>query len=194
MIRAILRNIYILAYNKIKRPGIKSVFVARNAQIGHSTSIEKNCIIDGQSTIGKYTFVGPFTTITKTNIGNYCSIASFVKIGHGEHSLHRISTSTQFSSSPYEELTQKPCNIGNDVWIGTDAVILRGVTIGDGAVVGANSVVTKNIPPFAVVVGSPARIIKYRFPDIKIKEISASHWWKYDKTEAEKIINSLTSK
>jgi len=194
MIKSILRNIYMSLYNELKRPSIKSVLVSKNANIGRFAKVENHCIVDAQTTIGKYTFIGPYTTITKTNIGNYCSIASFVKIGHGEHDLTRISTSTRFYRSAYEDLTEKPCIIGNDVWIGTDAIILRGVTIGDGAVIGANAVVTKNVPPFAIVVGAPAKIIKYRFPKEKIKEISASHWWEFDKTDAETIINSLCSK
>lgn len=70
--------------------------------------------------------------------------------------------------------------IGNDVWICQRAVIISGVTIGDGAVIGANAVVTKDVPPYAVVGGSPARILKYRFPKNTIEKMLAIRWWEWD--------------
>ena len=91
----------------------------------------------------------------------------------------------------YELLTKEPCTIGHDVWIGTDAVILRGIEIGDGAVVGANSVVTKDVPPFAIVVGSPARVIRYRFDEIKRQKILDSKWFYYDLQKSKDIIRGL---
>ena len=68
-------------------------------------------------------------------------------------------------------------NIGNDVWIGANAMILGGITIGDGAIIGAGAVVTKDIPPYAIVGGIPARIIRYRFPNDVINALLSSQWW-----------------
>ena len=74
----------------------------------------------------------------------------------------------------------KPCEIGNDVWIGDNVFIKSGVKIGDGAVVGAGAVVTKDVPPYAVVVGVPARVIKYRFDEKTIAELLELKWWDLD--------------
>jgi len=73
----------------------------------------------------------------------------------------------------------KECVIGNDVWIGCNSTILRGVTIGNGAVIGANSLVNKDVPPYAIVVGSPAKIIKYRFDEEIIQALLKIKWWDY---------------
>ena len=135
-------------------------------------------------------------------IGRYCSFGEQVQIGRHSHPLHYVSTSPFFyqryqdivdnelplgismnfdddflrSSPPVvAELT----TIGNDVWIGHGAFILPGLTIGDGAVIAANSVVTKNVPPFAVVAGSPARIIKYKVPEIYIEPLLKAKWWDF---------------
>ena len=70
-----------------------------------------------------------------------------------------------------------PVNIGHDVWVGSNSTVLGGVTIGNGAVVGAGAVVTKDVPPYAVVVGVPAKIIKYRFDDEKIASLEQMQWW-----------------
>jgi len=67
--------------------------------------------------------------------------------------------------------------IGNDVWVGAAALVLKGVTVGDGAVIGAGSVVTKDVPPYAIVTGNPAQIIRYRFDDATIKRLLSSTWW-----------------
>lgn len=164
---------------------------ARVARIGFGTKIMEKVTIDKTSQIGKYTYIGSYTMITKSEIGNYCSIASSVKIGQGEHDIKKVSTSSLFYHNKYEELTKGDCIIGNDVWIGANAIVLRGVTIGNGAVVGGGAVVTNDVPPFAIVVGSPARILKYRFDKKKIKNITDSNWWNYDFDLANKIIEKM---
>ncbi|MDD2495379.1 MAG: CatB-related O-acetyltransferase [Tissierellia bacterium] len=88
-------------------------------------------------------------------------------------------------------LTTKECIIGNDVWIGSGAIVLRGTRIGDGAVIGANAVVTKDVPPYSIVVGIPAKIIKNRFSDKIITLLINSKWWNYSPIEAKEIINRL---
>ena len=75
---------------------------------------------------------------------------------------------------------ERPVKIGNDVWIGRGAFIKGGVTIGDGAVIAAHAVVTKDVPPYAIVCGVPAKIIKYRFDCETIKELLDLKWWNYD--------------
>ncbi len=159
--------------------------------LGKNTTIGKSSIIDKYTVIGSETFVNTNCMITKAKIGNYCSIGSGVVIGPGEHKLDSISLSGKFYSSTYEDLTLKPCEISHDVWIGTNAIVMRGVKVGIGAVIGAGSIVTKDVPNFAVVVGVPAKIIKYRFNDEKQRKILNSQWFKKNIKESRKIINKL---
>jgi len=152
---------------------------------------KKNYFIDDNSSVGFNTFIGKGVNITKSKIGNYCSIAPGAMIGLGEHDINQISTSSLFYENPYDYLTNKNCLIKDDVWIGANAIILRGVEIGIGAVIGAGAIVTKDVPNFSVVVGVPARVIKYRFDIKKQKAIINSKWWEYDLQKANKIIKNI---
>ena len=88
-------------------------------------------------------------------------------------------------------MTAGDCVIESDVWIGVDAVILRGVKVGVGAVIAANAVVTKDVQPYAIVAGVPARLIRYRFPENYQKHILASKWWQSDLEGAKALISGL---
>jgi acetyltransferase-like isoleucine patch superfamily enzyme len=123
-------------------------------------------------------------------IGKYCSIADDVLLMlGGNHRLDWVSTypfnafNQQFPK--FKNITGHPASkgdikIGNDVWIGNGVTILSGVTIGDGAVIGAKSVVTKSIPPFAIAVGNPARVVRYRFDSESIEGLLKIKWWDWD--------------
>lgn len=191
MIKKLFIKIYFLILQKKKKLIIRSDEISVKTKFGTNIEIGKNTFIDQNCNIGSYTYIGKNCNITKANIGRYCSIANNVSIGQGEHDLTKISTSSVFYDSSYEELTKKECVIGNDVWIGTDSVILRDVKVGDGAVIGANSVVTKDIPSFAIVAGSPAKIIRYRFETKMIDKIINSKWWDNDLKEAKKELEKL---
>lgn len=126
-----------------------------------------------------------------TYVGAFCSIGERCIFGHGEHPSNYLSTSPYFY---FEELNYKSQTtpaypkfwlpkhiiIGNDVWIGDGVFIKNGITIGDGSIIGARSVVTKDVPPYAIVAGSPAKIIKYRFDEKRIKELLKLRWWDLD--------------
>jgi acetyltransferase-like isoleucine patch superfamily enzyme len=170
---------------------ILSFDVSLKAIAGHDIGIMSGTYVCENSTIGSYSYIGSNSIISKTVIGRYNSIASNVSIGHGEHPLGSISTNAVFIDSPYEVFTKEDCVVEHDVWIGVGAIIRRGVRLGLGSVIGANSFVNKDVPPYAIVAGTPARLIKFRFEEHKIARIMDSKWWEADKDEAQAIINEL---
>lgn len=180
-----LKKFFELSLQRLqKRNYISSITVSPESLIGHHIVVGHSTQIDDKSIIGSYTYIGDRCTVTRASIGRYVSIGNNVSIGPGEHDLNKISTSSHFYGNIYEELTQGVCTIESDAWIGVDAIILRGVRIGFGAVVAANAVVTKDVPNYAVVAGIPAKIIKYRFAEIEQSELLNSKWWEKDLEEA----------
>lgn len=147
--------------------------------------IGKNTYICGH--IGKYSYVGQ-NCVIYGDIGRFSSISHNVKCIVGEHPLKFVSTSPSFYSIEKQNnisFTKKVCfqdntkmvQIGNDVWIGENVLIKGGVKIGDGAVIGMGSVVVKDVPPFSIVAGNPAKIIRMRFDEDTINAIQKSKWW-----------------
>lgn len=122
------------------------------------------------------------------SIGSFCSIAKNVHFTEGNHPLHCITTSPILYNDTFNicqkgislfdlESRNGKSKIGNDVWIGRDVTILPSVNIGDGAVIGTGAVVNKDIPPYAIAVGVPARVIKYRFTPKEIEILLQLKWW-----------------
>jgi len=134
-------------------------------------------------------------------IGAFCSIASGVKIFlGGEHHAEWITTYPFHVKWPAAKTiplrgktTKGDVEIGNDVWIGRDVLILSGVKIGDGAVIGARAVVASDIPPYAVAVGNPAKIIKKRFDDQTIQRLLKLKWWEWDDNRITRALPMLLS-
>lgn len=141
--------------------------------------------------IGSYTVLGPNSVLNNVITGAYCSFASDVMIGGEEHAYWDISTSNYLTN---KGITEKKTIIGNDVWIGAQCYIRQGVKIGNGVVIGCNSFVKDDIPDFAIVAGTPAKIIKFRFDESIIKIINESKYWEYNPTTAKEIISNIKKK
>lgn len=138
--------------------------------------------------IGDHTYISINSRISMTEIGKFCSIGPNFFCGWGDHPTHGISTSPLFYSAKYknnitceDKITDREkIIIGNDVFIGANVTVLDGICIGDGAVIGAGAVVSKDIPPYAIAVGSPIQIIRYRFDDNTIQKLLALRWWEFN--------------
>lgn len=141
--------------------------------------------------LGDYSYIGSHSIVTMATIGKFCSIGHQVLIGVGTHPVkNAVSTHPAFYS-PHPTCgisfvnerrfnERSKIRIGNDVWIGTRAVVLDGVTIGDGAIIAACAVVTKDVSPYTIVGGVPAKIIRTRFDEETIYRIRNSRWWDQD--------------
>lgn len=158
---------------------------------------------DERISIGEKTYGIPqviwYDNTLRLSIGKYCSIADGVEIIMGGNHHHEWLTTYPFyrDNKIYLEATgkqDKACRnttIGNDVWIGKNALILGGINIGDGAVIGAGSVVCKDIPPYAIAAGNPIKILKYRFSAEVINELIEIKWWDWDENKIKESIPFL---
>lgn len=138
--------------------------------------------------IGKYNYIARRNSLYNVEVGNYCCFGPDIHIGGMQHSYWWYSMSPLLSD---ECKTPERTVIGNDVWIGAQAIIKQRVRIGDGAVIGANSFVNKDVEPFSIVVGSPAKHIKYRFEKDIQKAIIESAYWNENPNRAKDILKSL---
>ena len=138
----------------------------------------------------------------RPTVGRFSSIASGVTILlGGNHQTNWVTTYPFMSFSEWPSAariqghptTKGDVNIGNDVWIGLDAFILSGVSIGDGAVIGARATVTKDVPPYAIVAGNPARVVKYRFDQATIQKLLTIAWWNWSDVEINRAMSFLLS-
>ena len=194
-------NRFIRAFIK-HRTGID--FTSGKVRISSQCRFESPCRITGAVNCKTHIEVGAFTTfdgeagdcrIRNVKIGRYCSVAKHVDIGLLQHPVNWLSVTPRqyyrnfsgWSSFAGKKMAVKPFDgesgmteIGNDVWIGDRVVIMSGVKIGDGAIIAAGAVVTKDVPPYAVVGGIPARVIKYRFDESTIRRLLDLQWWRYD--------------
>ncbi len=148
-------------------------------RVSHSAEIN-NTKIDYLSSIGRY------SKIVHSEIGKYCAVSWNTTINAVGHPADHLTVSA-FPYAPYvgnfvHERTQhhQKVIIKNDVWIGANSVIMPGVTIGNGAIIGAGAIVTKDVPDYAIVAGVPSEIIKYRFSEDIIKKLLELKWWDLD--------------
>lgn len=173
---------------------------ARGSAIAGS-AIHRTSKIESGSTIvssnfDRHSFCGYDCTFIDCDVGAFCSIAGGVVVGGARHPMeyvstspvflaHRDSVTTKFSRHPYRWTART--TIGNDVWIGEKCLIKAGVTIGHGAVVGMGSVVTKDVPPYAIVAGNPARLIRIRFQPNVVEALLKLEWWNLPDEELRRL-------
>ncbi|EGR1702780.1 CatB-related O-acetyltransferase [Vibrio cholerae] len=180
----------------------KSSKVHAYSSISMDTVIAENCVIFpgvvlSHSELERHTYVQRATTIVNTGIGSFCSIGSNVKIGLPDHPLNYVSTHPSFYDPTQPILksfvtdvlhrANKRTMLGHDVWVGDGAFVRSGVTIGTGAVVAAGSVVVKDIQPYSIVGGNPAKHIKYRFESDISDALLKSQWWMFRDDELGQI-------
>lgn len=140
--------------------------------------------------IDKYTTIAQKCHIANCQIGKFVSIGPNFCCGFGIHPTHALTTCAMFYSpskingysftEKAKIIENKPSKIGNDVFIGANVTVMDGVTIGDGAVIGAGAVVSKDIPPYAIAVGCPIRVAKYRMTEDQIAAMQRIQWWNWD--------------
>jgi len=167
---------------------IGSYEVEKGAEFGRHVRILHDVQIRRNVKIGDYSYIEPYTSVISANIGKFCSIGKCCQIGPWKHPTDYISTSPEIlrkilkCPDLYSDLPQR-AEIGNDVWIGSNSVIMGGVKIGNGAVIGAGAVVTKDVPDYAIAAGVPAKVIRYRFEEEVIKQLNALCWWDWTAEE-----------
>jgi len=178
---------------------VESYFVAFKTIIGNKVIIRAGSEVGPGVSIGDYSYIsGPRAYVEAAVIGKFCSIARVTTIGVSDHNHQFVTTHPiilhpiyGFVGSSVLEPQKHPPIIGNDVWIGMGSFVMRGVTIGDGAVVAASSVVTKNVDPYSIVAGTPAKHIKYRFNENIISALLRIRWWDWDKDKIQRNLNDF---
>jgi acetyltransferase-like isoleucine patch superfamily enzyme len=189
------KQVYYLIFPIIRRikyskSVIKSRHIHPSAKIGHHVVIERECRISKGVEIHDYTYMNEGVRVDSNtrSIGRYCSISHNVKIGLGPHPAHFVSTSAVFynphwgfvSEVIFDEIKANgSAVIEDDVLIGASAIILAGVHVGTGAIIGAGAIVTKDVEPYTVVGGAPARKLGDRFPEDIKSALLQSRWWEW---------------
>lgn len=172
-------------------PVIDPTASVRQATLGRYTEIGARTSF-AESTMGDYSYVVNDSNIIYTTIGKFCSIAAMTRINPGNHPMQRASQShfTYRASAYFDDAEDDaaffdwrrstPVTIGHDVWIGHGAIILPGRSIGTGAVVAGGAIVTKDVAPYTIVAGNPAKLIRPRFPTAIAGRLMALGWWDWE--------------
>lgn len=158
--------------------------VAAGAKLGLRVGVAEDVVINSGVSLGNYSYVNRGAILFSGTIGRFCSIAHYSQIGAEQHPARHISTSPHLYGTNnlsgvdvvVDEFPSPPV-IGSDVWIGSAAVVMQGVTVGHGAIIGAGAVVTRNVAPFSIVGGVPAEVIGQRFTADVVDQLLDMAWW-----------------
>ena len=172
-------------------PAIDPTATVRDCRLGRYTEVGPRTRLT-ETTLDDYSYIGNDGEVIYTTIGKFCSIAAMVRINPGNHPMERASQShfTYRAASYWPEESNEPAffdrrralpvTIGHDVWIGHGVVVLPGRSIGTGAVVGAGAIVTRDVAPYTIVVGNPARPVRRRFDEAVSARLMRLAWWDWD--------------
>ena len=177
-----IKYIWSKIFKKIRSSAIKNSTIHRTSKVESGSSFIN-------SEMGKHSFCGYDCDISNATIGSFCSIANGVVIGGGMHPINWVGTSpvfyegrdsvkAKFSKHKREKI--KNTTIGHDVWIGQNVIIKQGINIGTGSIIGMGSIVTKDIPPYSIYAGNPAKLIRERFDKKTIDKLLKIEWWNFD--------------
>ena len=183
-----IKYIWSKIFKKIRSSAIRNSTIHRTSKVESGSSFIN-------SEMGKHSFCGYDCDISNATIGSFCSIANGVVIGGGMHPINWVGTSpvfyegkdsvkAKFSKHKREKI--KNTTIGHDVWIGQNVIIKQGIKIGTGSIIGMGSIVTKDIPPYSIYAGNPAKLIRERFDKETIDKLLKIEWWKF---EDKKLMN-----
>ncbi|UTO27893.1 DapH/DapD/GlmU-related protein [Bartonella harrusi] len=180
-------------------PRVHTTARLHGCKLGRYVEINERVVLR-YVTVGDFSYFERNSEAIYSDIGRFCSIASHVCVNALEHPIERLSMH-KITYRPNEYFRYKPLDrsfrerrcakrvsIGHDVWIGHGAIIMPSVTIGHGAVIGANAVITKNVLPYTIVAGVPAKCLRMRFSDHVIQELLEMAWWNWP---LDKIYNAL---
>lgn len=185
-----------------EKPTVHESSFVHESALGAWTDIGPHCGIV-ESVIDDYSYLAGDNQIIYSEIGKFCSIASHVRINPGNHPMDRVTQhhmtyrrveygfAETDDSDFFEWRRAHKCVIGHDVWIGHAAILMPGVRVGDGAVIGSGAVVTKDVEPYAIAVGVPARAIRRRFSDEIIEKLLRIAWWNWDRATLEERFTEL---
>lgn len=168
-------------------PFIHDTAKVRDSRLGAYTEVGARSTM-AETEFGDYSYVVHDSQIIYATIGRFCSIASHVRVNPGNHPLDRVALShVTYRASAYglgedeagffDWRREKRVTLGHDVWLGHGVIVLPGISIGTGAAIGAGAVVTKDVPPFAIVVGNPGRVLRFRFPEKVRDSLQRIAWW-----------------
>lgn len=180
-------------YAKIMYPEVvfaKGSYADENCKFGRNTKVYKNALLS-RVQLGDCSYIGGDSILKNCTVGKFCAIGPDVRIGIGMHPVKDVISTYPGFYSPYasgvvsynidQSISEsRPVHINNDVWIGLRSIILDGVTIGDGAIIAAGSVVTKDVDPYSIVGGVPAKLIRERYSKEEANELVNFAWWDKD--------------